>query len=397
MTRSSIREYAGAIRVRYARANKKEKGDILKEFCHNTGYSRKSAIRLLRHPPKGSGEGRGRPKGYGVDVIEPLVRMWEIAGCICSKRLEPLIPKLVSALERHGEIELSPEVRGKVMGLSAATIDRLLKPVRSRRPPRPYSQSPSPVSLRARIPVRTFSDWEGVLPGSFQIDLAAHGGESSEGFYLNTLVAVDVCTGWSGFRAVLGKGKLRVGSGVHKIRQGLPFPMRELHSDNGGEFINYILYPWCQREGILFTHGRPHRKNDQAYVEQKNGDVIRRIVGYDRYSSRESYEQLNWLYDPLGLFVNFFQPIRKLVSKERVGAKVIKRYDVAKTPYERVLEKCQMEEAKRKELVEIYESLNPVQLRAEIDAAQERLWKLAEKPGSITKPEQPMKEVRACG
>jgi len=235
------------------------------------------------------------------------------------------------------------------------------------------------------------------LPGSFQIDLVAHNGGSSEGFYLNTLVAVDVCTGWSGFRAVLGKGKLRVGSGVHKIRQGLPFPMRELHSDNGGEFINYILYPWCQREGIHFTHGRPYRKNDQAHVEQKNGDVIRRTVGYDRYSSREAYEQLNWLYSPLGLFVNFFQPMRKLVSKERVGAKVTKRYDVAKTPYERVLEKVKMEETKRKELEELYLSLNPAQLRAEIDAALERLWKMAEKPGSITKLDAPMQEVRACG
>lgn len=396
MTRGSIREYAGAIRVRYVRADRKEKRVILDEFCRNTGYNRKSAIRLLRHPPKDSGVGRGRPKGYGVEVAEPVVRMWEIAGCICSKRLGSLIPKLVPVLERHGEMELSPEVREKVMGLSAASIDRLLKPVRSRRPRRPYSQSPSPSSLRARIPVRTFSEWEGVLPGSFQVDLVAHGGESSEGFYLNTLVAVDVCTGWSEFQAVLGKGKMRVGSGVHQIRQRLPFAMRELHSDNGGEFLNYVLYPWCQREGVRFTHGRPYRKNDQAYVEQKNGDVIRRTVGYDRYSSKEAYAQLNWLYRPLGLFVNFFQPIRKLVSKERVGAKVIKRYDVAKTPYERALEKGGMDEATRKELEDLYLSLNPVRLRAEIDTALERLWKMAERPGSITKPEEPRKEA-ACG
>ncbi|MDP2726414.1 MAG: hypothetical protein Q8P59_02620, partial [Dehalococcoidia bacterium] len=335
-------------------------------------------------------------KEYGVDVTGPLVKIWEIAGCICSKRLGPLTPKLVRALERHGEMELSPEVREKVIGLSASTIDRLLKPVRSRRPRRPYSQSPSPTSLRGRIPVRTFSQWEGVLPGSFQRDLVAHSGESGEGFYLNTLVAVDVCTGWSELQAVLGKGKVRVGSGVHKIRQRLPFALKELHSDNGGEFINYILYPWCQREGVRFTHGRPYRKNDQAYVEQKNGDVIRRTVGYDRYSSSEAYAQFNRLYRPLGLFVNFFAPIRKLVSKERVGAKVIKRYDVAKTPYERALEKGGMDEAKRKDMEELYLSLNPVQLRAEIDTALERLWKMADRPGSLVKPDEPRME-KSCG
>lgn len=327
-----------------------------------------------------------------MEVMEPLVRMWEIAGCICSKRLGPLIPNLLGALERHGEIELLPEVREKVMGLSAATIDRLLKPVRSRRPRRSYSQSPSPASLRGRIPVRTFSQWEGVLPGSFQIDLVAHGGESAEGFFLNTLVAVDVCTGWSEFQAVLGKGKVRVGSGVHKIRQRLPFPLRELHSDNGGEFINYILYPWCQREGVRFTHGRPYRKNDQAYVEQKNGDIIRRTVGYDRYCSSQAYAQLNRLYRPLGLFVNFFAPIRKLTSKERMGAKVIKRYDLAKTPYERALEKDGMAQARRKELEQLYLSLNPVQLRAEIDTALERLWKMADRAGSLVKPHKPRRE-----
>lgn len=282
------------------------------------------------------------------------------------------------------------------MGLSASSIDRLLKPVRSRRPRRPYSHSPSPTSLRGKIPVRTFSEWEGVLPGSFQIDLVGHSGESTEGFYLNTLVAVDVCTGWSEFQAVFGKGRVRVGSGVHKIRQRLPFAMRELHSDNGGEFINYILYPWCQREGVRFTHGRPYRKNDQAYVEQKNGDVIRRTVGYDRYSSSQAYAQLNRLYRPLGLFVNFFAPIRKLVSKERAGAKVIKRYDLAKTPYERTLETGQMAPARCREMEELYLSLNPVQLRAEIDTALERLWKMAERAGSIIKPDQPPMQ-ESCG
>jgi hypothetical protein len=210
-----------------------------------------------------------------------------------------------------------------------------------------------------------------------QADLVAHCGDSTEGFYLTTLVVTDVATGWTECQAVWGKGQQRVGTALHHIRQRLPMALRELHTDNGGEFVNALLQPWCQREGIRCTRGRPYRKNDQAYVEQKNWSAVRRPVGYDRYTSKAAYAQLQRLYDLLRLDVNFFQPIRKLIGKERVGGKVIKRYDRAQTPYQRLLASGVLEEPQRQALERLYRSVNPVRLRAEIDAALEVLWKLA--------------------
>lgn len=212
-----------------------------------------------------------------------------------------------------------------------------------------------------------------------------HSGESGEGFYLTTLVGVDVATGWTECEAVWGKGQERVGTGMHHIRQRLPFVLRELHSDNGGEFINEVLYPWCKREGISRTRGRAYKKNDQAYVEQKNWSVVRRQIGYDRYCTKAAHEQLQDVYSKVRLYVNFFQPIRKLIRKERIGAKVKKVYDGAQTPYQRLLASGELDEAKRQSLEVQFRSLNPAELRRQIDEALEALWKLATRLPSTDK------------
>jgi len=379
VTRESIREWAAAVRDRYRRAGKPEKGLILDEFCRTTGYHRKAAIRLLGSTTSGRGKGRGRKRTYGPEVVEALKRLWEACDRACSKRLVPFIPELVQVLERHGELRLSVEVRAQVLAVSASTVDRLLKRERSKGVRRPYSQSPSSASLKAQIPIRTFGEWSEVQAGSFQGDLVAHCGESTAGFYLNTLVAVDVATGWSEFEAVWGKGQERVGGAVDKMRRRLPFEMREFHSDNGGEFINEVLYPYCKRHGIKVTRGRPYKKNDQAYAEQKNWSTVRRTVGYDRYSSKVAFAQLQETYGLLRLYVNFFQPIRKLIDKERQGAKVKKRYDKAQTPYQRLLAAEVLSEEQAKRLEVLYRQLNPVQLKAQIDASLEKLWRLAER------------------
>ena len=381
MTRKSIYEYAAAVRRRYLMASKGQKAVILNEFCEASGYNRKSAIRLLRNPPKGSPAGRGRPREYGLDVLNALKSIWETADRICSKRLEPFLPELVAVLDRENELRLSPEVRAQLLRLSAASIDRLLKPFRQRGLRRPYTPG-RPSTLKAQIPIRTFGEWAAVAPGSVQADLVAHCGESAGGLYLNTLVAVDVATSWTECRPVWGKGQERTGTAVHKIRQSLPFALKELHTDNGSEFLNEVLYPWCKKEGIRFTRGRPYKKNDQAYVEQKNWSVPRRLVGYDRYCSKAAYEALERLYELVRLYVNFFQPVRKLVGKERVGAKVKKRFDEAQTPYQRLLAAGVLEAEKGKALAELYGRLNPVRLRQQIDERLEALWKLAEHEGS---------------
>jgi hypothetical protein len=391
MTPGSIREYAEALRPRYlATKSRNEKGRMLTEFCETTGYHRDSAIRLLRRPSLPSGKRRGRPHSYGLAVSQALRQVWAAADRICAKRLHPFVPELLSSLESHKEIRLCPEVRCQLLALSSATMDRLLKPYRDSGMRQPYSQSRSSSAIQALVPIRTFGEWEGVRVGSMQMDLVLHCGQSTEGFYLATLVAVDVATGWSEPRVVWGKGKDRVGGGAAAIHRALPFALLEMHTDNGGEFLNDALYPWAKRNGIAFTRGRPYKKNDQAHVEQKNWSLIRQRIGYDRYSTKAAYEQLERLYRALRLYANFFQPLRKLVGKERVGSKVVKRYDLARTPYRRVLEARVLEEAKRAELEELYRSLNPVRLRAEIDALLEVLWKLAERPGLT-------KRTEVCG
>lgn len=401
MTRNSIREYAEAVRNRYLKASKKDKKLMLDEFCRTTGYHRKAAIRLLRHPSSGSPSNgrnrRGRKAKYSLAIVQPLKTLWEASDRLCSKRLAPFIPELLAALERHGEIKLEPQVREQLLGISAATIDRCLKPLRNKDVRRPYSQSRSSSALKAQIPIRTFSEWTNVTPGSAQADLVMHCGESTEGFHLTTLVVVDVATGWTECQPIWGKGQQRVGTGMHLVRQRLPFALKELHTDNGGEFLNEVLYPWCKREGIRFSRGRPYKKNDQAYSEQKNWSVVRRLVGYDRYSTKEALEQMDKLYGLLRLYVNFFQPICKLVDKERVGAKVKKRYDKAQTPYQRLLEAGVLGEADRQALEQLYRSLNPVELRAKIDRELDVLWRLADRIRSLGVVSKRSEEDLACG
>lgn len=396
MTRGSIREYAVAACHRYLKVGRRQKAAILDEFCKNTGYHRKSAIRLLRRRPQDARGRTGRPRKYGLEVLQALKKLWEVGDRPCGKRLEPFVAELLEALERHGEIELEEPIRKQLLELSAATIDRLLKPYRQKGVRKPYSQSQSVPSLKARIPVRTFGDWSDVKPGSFQADLVMHCGETTEGFHLTTLDMVDVATGWNECQAVWGKGQRHVGTAVHMARQRLPFPLRELHTDNGGEFLNEILYPWCIREGIGFTRGRPYKKNDQAHVEQKNWTSVRRLVGYDRYSSKQAFAELAEFYRLRRLYVNFFQPIRKLVGKERIGAKVKKQFDEARTPYRRLLAAGALDNAKQEEMAGLYAKQNPAKLRKQIDSALNRLWELADRPESMKASKQ-AKEDHACG
>jgi hypothetical protein len=212
--------------------------------------------------------------------------------------------------------------------------------------------------------LRTFGEWQGVAPGSIQADLVLHCGESLAGFFLTTLVAIDVATGWTECEAIWGLGKERVGAGLHRIRTRLPMGLRELHTDNGGEFINHTLVPYCKKEGIPMTRGRPYKKNDQAWVEQRNGHVVRRLIGYDRYNSHAAQTALAQYYALLRLYLNFFQPMRKLLTKERVGARVVKRYDRAATPYQRLVASGVLSRAEHARLDQQYRALNPVQLKA---------------------------------
>ena len=280
MTRGGVKEYFEAVQGRYLKGNRREKGRILDEVTKVTGYDRKAAIRLLGQRGKGKpASRRGRSKQYGIEVVAALKGAWEASDRMCSKRLRPFLPELVEALESHGELNVPGELREQLCLMSAATIDRQLKPYRHRGLGRPFSTTKPGSLLKAAIPIRTFADWDDKRPGFLEVDLVAHCGDSTEGFYLNTLTAVDVATGWVECRGVWGKGQDRVGGAIHEMAGRLPFPMLGLDSDNGSEFINHRLYAYCQQKEITFTRSRPYKKNDSAHVEQKNWSVVRRLIG----------------------------------------------------------------------------------------------------------------------
>ena len=385
MTRRSTLEYAQAVQPRYIRASKAEKGKMLNEFMRVTGLHRKAAIRLLnRTHQHRKGKQRGRPRRYGSDVAGMLQVIWEASDRICSKRLQPFLPEMMTVLRHHGEQRINAFMEDQLCQMSPSTIDRLLRPYRKSGGRKSVSTTRPGSLLKSCIPIRTFADWQENKPGFIETDLVAHCGESVEGFYLNTLCAVDVASGWTECLPVWGKWQEKVRQSVHRMRQRLPFPLLGIDSDNGSEFINQCFYKYCRDEKITFTRSRAYKKNDSCHVEQKNGNVVRRFVGYDRYASKAAFECLGGVYDLVRLYINFFQPTMKLVSKTRHGARVHKVYDTARTPYQRLVHSGVLTEAKQTELAATYRGLNPVLLLHQINGSLDKLWQLAERPSSVT-------------
>jgi hypothetical protein len=377
MSYQSKRELLDALRPRYCQASRSEKGRLLDEYVLITGYHRKYLIQLLRHPPPP--RTRRKRKGntlYTLPVQAALVQVWRAANCICGKRLVPCMEHFVSSLERHGELNLSSEIRSLLLQMSPATADRLLRRHRLQHKRRGLSTTKPGTLLKQRIPIRTFAEWDDHQPGFVQVDLVAHCDDSTAGQYVHSLVLVDVATAWTECVAVPNKGQKAVFEALCLARQRLPFPMLGVHSDNGTEFINDHLFRYCDQEGLSFTRSRPYKKNYQAYVEQKNWTVVRQFVGYDRYQGPKALVAMQALYTVLRLYVNFFQPVMKYVSKKRVGSRLIKRYDTAMTPYHRVLAAAESSPQKQQELQQLNLDLNPAALLRHIHKLQDVLWSL---------------------
>ncbi len=369
------RELLATVAPRYREASKKHKSTILNEFISATGYSRKYAIRLLSSPVIHVKKKIKRPRSrfYDESVQEALKIAWATANYIASKRLAPFLKELIPALERHGHLNLTEETRSQIISISPATIDRILKPLRTSC----YGLSTTKPGklLKHQIPIRTFADWEEEDPGFFEADLVAHCGWSMEGAFLYTLVLTDVSTGWVECFALLHRSATAVIHALEKAHKLIPFPILGIDTDNGSEFINADLLEYCEKKEITFTRGRAYKKNDQCYVEQKNGVVVRQIVGYDRFEGQHAYIQLTELYRAVRLYVNFFQPSMKLKKKSRIGSKLKKIYYPAQTPFQRLkYAKCIPNKTTQK-LESINHTIDPVRLLKQVQVLQDALWR----------------------
>ena len=373
ISRMAKRELLATIRDRYRASSKKEKSRILDEFIALTGHHRKHGVRLLAQTD-GAGEKLPAVKGrriYDEAVREAVIAIWEAADRICGKRLKAALPHLVESMERHGHLDLDPEVRARLLSASAATLDRLLKPIRptagSRRRRRRRQ------SMGKRIPVRTYNDWNRPPAGFLEIDLVAYcGGPLSESF-IHSLVATDICTGWTEAVPLLAREQSLEVAGLEAIGQQIPFPIRGIDSDNDSVFINETLIEYCGDRGIEFTRSRAYRSNDQAWVEQKNGFVVRRFVGHDRYSGRVAGQTMAHLYGAMRLYVNYFQPSFKLMDKTRDGATTVKHYSQPATPCDRLIQHEATGAELKALLYEYRAGLDPVLLLHTIREAQSAL------------------------
>lgn len=327
---------------RYQKSSKHEKGIILSEFLRLTGYHRTYASYLLSNQGRlrrvssrtlieteirNKKQERQRGKLYGEKVQRGLKKIWLIMGCICGKRLAPILKEIIPRLKEHNEIILDRATEEKLLRISASTIDRLLREDKKKFELKGKSHTKPGSMLKSQIPIRTFAEWNEDMPGFMEIDLVGHEGGDPRGQFTHSLNAVDISTGWTEMDAVRNKAEKWVSEAIDETKERLPFDLLGIDSDNGGEFINSHLYRYCIQNKITFTRARKYRKNDNCYVEQKNYSVIRKYVGYLRYDTEEELKALKELYKHLRLYINFFQPVMKLKEKKRIGSKVIKRKD----------------------------------------------------------------------
>lgn len=367
------REVTAAVAERYRAAGRREKGRILDELCATTGWHRKHAVRALRSKARPAIEPRPRRRRYGAAIKAALVALWEASDRVCGKRLKPMIPVLLPALVKHGRLTPTHEERADLLSVSAATIDRLLLEVKvaaaggRRRRVGFYS------AIRREVPIRTFNDWGDPPPGFCEIDMVAHGGTSVAGSFIQTLTMTDIATGWTECMPLVARDGSLVVEAMTRAQSLFPWLIRGADFDNDSAFMNDVVVPWCRSQKIEVTRSRAYKKNDQAFVEQKNGAVVRRLIGYGRFDGVETARVMARLYASSRLHVNYFQPSFKLKEKRREGAKVIKRYHAPATPYERALAHPKLPKTIKRRLRATYRTLDPVALLAEMRRCQEEL------------------------
>lgn len=381
MNTEARKQYMDTLRERYFKGTKKEKGEILNEYCRNTGQERKYAIKKINYKVrlKRKEDRKKRARFYDGNAIAVLVEIWKIFDYPCGQRLEEILAAETENLRRWKEIICSDEIADKLKKMKSATIDRRLNHEKEvLRLKEKYRKKSS--FLISTIPVKTSADFDRNIIGNEQVDFVESCGASALGEYVNNLSICDISSSWWEGEAIMGKGQQRALLGLDNCRKRTPFKWIEFHPDNGTNLLNFAVYAYAEKEGLRFSRSRPYHKNDNCFIEQKNSTHIRQVIGYLRYDAPEELDCLNDLYrNELRLYKNFFQPVIKLESKERIGGHIKRKYGRAKTPYCRLMESDQISEKEKEKLTAIYQSLNPAELKRAIDKKLDNLCKIYQK------------------
>jgi len=371
---STRKELIEAVGTRYREASTNDRGRILDEFVAITGYHRKHAIRVLRTMTVVKSPKAARNRVYDEAVRQGLIVLWEAGDRVCAKRLKALLPVLIGAMERHGHLDLDTALKAKLLQISAATIDRVLSATRTHIGAQRKRRGGVGAALRRSIPVRTFADWSDPLPGFFEIDMVEHcGGAKIDGNFVHSLVLTDIASGWTECVAMPLRDQSLIVQAMSFAASNLPFAMLGADTDNDSAFINQTVFDYCKEHGLKQTRSRPYRKNDQAWIEQKNGAIVRRLVGYGRLTGLAATQALAQLYASSRLYTNYFQPSFKLKSKTRDGARVSKTYHPPATPHERLVASPHVNDEVKSKLTQEFDALDPVVLLRDIRAAQQIL------------------------
>lgn len=381
MDKEAKKQYMDTLREKYLKGTKKEKGLILSEYCGNTLEERKYASKKFNYKVKLKTKETRKKRAclYGTSVITALVEIWKIFDYPCGQRLEGILEKEVDNLRRLKEITCSDKVAAKLKQMKSATIDRRLDREKSVLKLKGKYQKKSSFLL-STVPTKTSEEWNRLETGNIQVDFVESCGTSAAGEYINNLSTCDIFSAWWEGEAVMGKGQTGALSGLADCRKRMPFNWKEFHPDNGSNLLNFAVYAYAEKEELKYSRSRPYHKNDNCFIEQKNSTHVRKVIGYLRYDSAAEQACLNDLYhNELRLYKNFFQPVIKLKSKERINGKIKRKYGKAKTPYHRLIESNQISEEEKAVLTEIYQSLNPALMKRNIDKKLNNLFKLYQK------------------
>jgi hypothetical protein len=380
------KQYLTEVAKEYERADESGRTRLLDEAQKRTGYNRKYLIRALNRQPKPKAlkpRRRRRRTEYGAAVMTALVTMWDIFEQPCGQRLAAILKSELGRLRRLGEVRCSDLVAEQLQRISASTIDRLLQREKRVRLLRRNRNPNMQRLIYQKVPVKVAADWDTNEVGNLQVDFVLHCGRSTGGDYIHTLSAVDIATNWWEGQAIPVRSQHATREGLNQMRPRFPFRIRELHPDNDSALVNDLLWDWCRQARIRMSRSRPYKKNDNAWIEQKNWTHVRKVVGYRRYDTLGELRLLNQIYTVLRLYKNFFLPTIKLKSKTRVGGRIQRRYDKPRTTYERLMKSRQIKRQAKKELRSVYESLNPAELSRQLTTLRQQLEQISAAKGEL--------------